>query len=212
MVLLAWPNSLEPSGNMNTDWELRWQSGQTGWDIGAPSPPLCRYVDQIPPERRHLRVLIPGCGNAYEAFYLLEQGFTRITVVDIAPTAIRRLEQRLNEEHPHRCDALQVLCADFFALQGSFDLILEQTFFCAIDPTLRPQYARQIHRLLGPGGTLAGVLFDRDFEGGPPFGGHADEYRALFEPLFWVKTLEPCYNSIPPRAGTEVFFILKKRP
>ncbi|MCS7037470.1 MAG: SAM-dependent methyltransferase, partial [Saprospiraceae bacterium] len=57
---------------------------------------------------------------------------------------------------------------------------------------------------------LAGVLFDRDFEGGPPFGGHAEEYRALFEPLFRIHTLEPCYNSIPPRAGAEVFIILKK--
>lgn len=193
-----------------TDWEARWQTGQTGWDIGQASPPLCRYADQIPPEQRHLRVLIPGCGNAYEAAYLLDQGFRNITVVDIAPTAIRRLEQRLDASYPHWRTRLRALCTDFFALDETFDLILEQTFFCALDPALRPQYAQHMHRLLAPGGTLAGVLFDRDFEGGPPFGGHADEYRALFEPLFDIKTLEPCYNSIPPRAGTEVFVILKK--
>ncbi len=193
-----------------TDWELRWQTGQTGWDIGQASPPLCRYADQILPEQRHLRVLIPGCGNAYEAAYLLDQGFRNITVVDIAPTAIRRLEQRLDASYPHWRTRLRALCTDFFALDETFDLILEQTFFCALDPALRPQYVQHMHRLLAPGGTLAGVLFDRDFEGGPPFGGHADEYRALFEPLFDIKTLEPCYNSIPPRAGTEVFVILKK--
>ncbi len=193
-----------------TDWELRWQTGQTGWDIGQASPPLCRYADQIPPERRHLRVLIPGCGNAYEAAYLLDQGFSNITVVDIAPTAIRRLEQRLDASYPQWRTRLRALCTDFFALDETFDLILEQTFFCALDPALRPQYAQHMHRLLSPGGTLAGVLFDRDFEGGPPFGGHADEYRALFEPLFFIKTLEACYNSIPPRAGTEVFVILKR--
>ncbi len=193
-----------------TDWEKRWQTGQTGWDIGQASPPLCRYADQMPPERRHLRVLIPGCGNAYEAAYLLDQGFSNITVVDIAPTAIRCLEQRLDASYPHWRTRLRALCTDFFALDETFDLILEQTFFCALDPALRPQYAQHMHRLLAPGGTLAGVLFDRDFEGGPPFGGHADEYRALFEPLFDIKTLESCYNSIQPRAGTEVFVILKK--
>ncbi len=192
------------------DWELRWQMGQTGWDIGQPSPPLCRYADQIPPEKRHLRLLIPGCGNAYEASYLLSQGFSNITVVDIAPTAIQRLEQRLDAEHPSWRTRLRPRCIDFFQLDETFDFILEQTFFCALPPVLRPRYAQHMHHLLSSGGTLAGVLFDRDFEGGPPFGGHADEYRALFEPLFHIRTLDPCYNSIPPRAGTEVFVILKK--
>ncbi len=194
-----------------TDWEHRWQTGQTGWDLGAPSPPLCRYADQIPPERRHLRVLIPGCGNAYEATYLLQQGFTDITLVDIAPTAVQRVEQRLDAEYPNWRNHLRVLCADFFDLADTFDLILEQTFFCALDPALRPKYAQHMHRLLAPGGTLAGVLFEREFESEPPFGGNAIEYRALFEPLFLIKTLAPCYNSIAPRAGTEVFFILKKQ-
>ncbi len=196
---------------MSVDWEYRWQTGQTGWDLGMPSPPLCRYVDQIAPSQRpRLRVLIPGCGNAYEASYLLSQGFTNLTVVDIAPTAVQRLIQRLDAEYSQWHQHLRPLCADFFELNETFDLILEQTFFCALEPALRPRYAEQMHRLLAPGGTLAGVLFDRDFEGGPPFGGHAEEYRALFEPLFFIKTLAPCYNSIPPRAGTEVFFILKK--
>ncbi len=197
--------------NMPTDWEIRWQTGQTGWDLGQPSPPLCRYVDQIPPEKRHLRILIPGGGNAYEASYLLAQGFTNITVVDIALTAVQRLQQRLEVEHPSWRASLRALCADFFEVNETFDLVLEQTFFCALDPSLRPAYVRHMHRLLKSGGTLAGVLFNRDFEGGPPFGGNADEYRALFEPFFFVKTLEPCYNSTPPRAGTEVFILLKKR-
>jgi hypothetical protein len=27
------------------DWEKRWQAGQTGWDLGAASPPLIEYAD-----------------------------------------------------------------------------------------------------------------------------------------------------------------------
>ncbi|TNE47896.1 MAG: methyltransferase domain-containing protein [Bacteroidetes bacterium] len=191
-------------------WEIRWRSGQTGWDLGAPSPPLIRYADQVPVEERGQPVLIPGCGNGYEAVYLLQHGFTDITMVDIAPTAVERLKQRLQKAVPNWEEHLQVICGDFFALEGVYSRILEQTFFCALDPVLRPDYARKIHELLVPGGKLAGVLFDKDFDGGPPFSGHAAEYRQLFKPLFSIKTMEPCYNSIEPRAGWEVFMVLVK--
>jgi SAM-dependent methyltransferase len=193
------------------DWEKRWQAGQTGWDLGAASPPLIEYADQIPPEKRDRRVLIPGCGNGYEAIHLLENGFSDVTMVDIAPTAVERLQKRLDGAVPGWQNHLQVLCADFFTLEGPYDLILEQTFFCALEPVQRPDYVQKMHSLLAPGGTLAGVLFDRDFEGGPPFGGHSEEYRALFEPLFEITTLAPCYNSIPPRANAEVFVLLRKK-
>ncbi|MBL7775420.1 MAG: methyltransferase domain-containing protein [Saprospiraceae bacterium] len=193
------------------NWDQRWQANQTGWDLGAASPPLTAYAAQIPPEeRRHLRVLIPGCGNGYEAIFLLENGFGPITMVDIAPTAVERMKARLDTVAPGWPDRLDARCADFFELSGPFDLILEQTFFCALHPSQRPDYIRKMQALLAPGGRLAGVLFDRAFEGGPPFGGSAAEYRALFEPWLEVQTLAPCYNSAAPRAGSEVFFILKK--
>jgi SAM-dependent methyltransferase len=191
-------------------WESRWQHGQTGWDLGAVSPPLAAYVDQLPPESRRWRVLIPGCGNGYEALYLLEKGFQDITMLDIAPSAVEKLRARLDKHFPEWERQMIVRCGDFFEETGPYDLILEQTFFCALDPVLRPDYARQMHMILAPGGRLAGVLFDRDFEGGPPFGGHRAEYSALFSPIFKVKTLEPCYNSASPRAGSEAFLILKR--
>jgi hypothetical protein len=67
-----------------------------------------------------------------------------------------------------------------------------------------------MHALLASGGTLAGVLFNRHFEGGPPFGGSMDEYIRLFRHKFTNITLEPCYNSITPRSGSEAFLIAKK--
>ena len=195
---------------MQIFWEKRWQNGYTGWDLGAVSPPLKAFVDQIPLGNRQLKVLIPGCGNGYEAVYLLENGFTNITMLDIAPTAIKQLGKRLTRNFPGWERHLRLECGDFFQFSGVFDLILEQTFFCALDPSLRPDYASKMRDLLAPGGKLAGVLFDRDFEGGPPFGGHTEEYQALFAPYFHIKTLAPCYNSAKPREGAEVFLILEK--
>lgn len=185
-------------------WNDRYVTQTTGWDLGAVSPPLKAYIDQL--ADKHLRILIPGCGNTYEAAYLLQQGFTNITVLDIAPLLVDELQQQFANE-PH----LKVVEGDFFAHQGEYDLILEQTFFCAIDPALRPAYARQMHQLLAPIGKLVGVLFNREFEAaGPPFGGTADEYDAYFVPLFEPLVFSPCYNSVTPRAGNELFVVLRK--
>lgn len=210
-------------------WDERYLQGHMGWDIGDVSPPLRVYFDQL--ADKQLAILIPGCGNSYEAEYLLKKGFTNITLLDISPVLIGRLRERLPAT-----PALNLLQADFFDHHGprhpsaanppgGYDLIIEQTFFCALDPGLRPAYADQMHRLLRPGGHLAGLLFDRDFGPGgppdppevgrpkanhPPYGGHKPEYQQLFEKKFKLKTLTPCYNSIKPRAGSELFLIAEK--
>lgn len=181
-------------------WNSRYLAGQTGWDLGTPSPPLVAYIDQL--ARKDLAILIPGCGNAHEAAYLLQQGFTNVTVVDLAPALTAAVEKQLAD---YSGKSLRIITGNFFDLTGQYDLVLEQTFFCALEPSLREAYVKQMQALLKPGGRLVGVLFDRDFDGGPPFGGNAAEYRQLFEKAFVLHTLSPCYNSIPPRAGSEVF-------
>ena len=186
----------------STYWDQRYRQAQTGWDVGEVSRPLKEYIDQL--SRKNLRILIPGCGNAYEAMYLLQQGFTDITVIDIAPTLTENLKRQLADFIPV---PLKVLTGDFFTLEGTYDLILEQTFFCALPPVMRPDYVVKMKELLSPAGQLAGVLFNRDFEGGPPFGGSIAEYEALFSPHFNDLRLAPCYNSIEPRKNTEAFLI-----
>ncbi|MCY7349854.1 MAG: TPMT family class I SAM-dependent methyltransferase [Cytophagaceae bacterium] len=188
-----------------TYWESRYQEGQTGWDLGAGSPPLKAYADQL--TDRTLRILIPGCGLGYEAAYLVENGFSDVTVVDLAPSALARLRQQVGETA-----ALNLVQGDFFAHEGQYDLVLEQTFFCAIDPALRPDYARHVHELLKPDGKLVGVLFDVNFEKpGPPFSGSAGEYRRVFEPGFHLEVLETATNSVKPRAGRELFIKFVKK-
>lgn len=190
-------------------WEVRWQRGKTGWDMRQASPPLMEYALQTDVyQRRHMQVLIPGCGNGHEAFVLAEAGFAGLTLLDIAPTAVDSIQEQL-DAHPPLFPA-RVLCTDFFEHQDRYSLILEQTFFCALDPELRPNYVQKMHELLHPGGKLAGVWFDRTFVGGPPFGGNTEEYKTLFAPFFRLHTVAPCYNSIPARAGSEVFMILER--
>lgn len=186
-------------------WRRRWTERETGWDIGYPSTPLKAFIDQL--DERELNILIPGCGNAYEGAYLFEKGFERTTLIDLAPEAVEAARQK----SPH-IPAERYVVGDFFEHEGAYDLILEQTFFCALHPEQRGDYARKMHSLLKPGGILAGVLFEDElFQDHPPYGGYRQNYRPHFEGLFDFLTFERCYNSIPPRANRELFIRLRKR-
>ncbi|WP_293299213.1 methyltransferase domain-containing protein [Pedobacter sp. UBA4863] len=185
-------------------WDQRWQSRQTAWDIGMAAPAITQYMQQYP--NKNAAILIPGCGNAYEAEWLLKNGFTNITLIDIAPKAVEVLKAKF-AGHPE----VKVLLADFFEHQGQYDLMIEQTFFCAIAPAKRKAYAKKASTLLKAKGKIIGLLFNKDFnQPHPPFGGNISEYSAVFEPYFSLKTMHPCTNSITPRAGTEVFINLIK--
>lgn len=182
-------------------WGNRYNTGETGWDIGYPSTPIKEYIDQL--IDKSIKILIPGCGKAYEAEHLFKQGFKNVYLIDLTEQAFEALKKRVPD-----FPADHLIVGDFFEHQGQYDLIIEQTFFCAIDPKLRPKYVQKMKELLKPGGKLVGLLFDAELNTDrPPFGGHKIEYQELFSPYFNIKTLETAYNSIEPRAGGELFVI-----
>lgn len=192
------------SFNLDGDyWSDRYNSGTAFWDLGEVSPPLKNYIDQL--QDKNIRILIPGCGNTYEADYLLKIGFTDITVIDIAAPLVAQLKEKF-KDNPN----IKIILGDFFEHEGAYDLVLEQTFFCAIDPSLRKDYVAKMNDVLAPNGKLVGVLFNRQFEEeGPPFGGTKIEYEPMFKE-FVFRTFEPCYNSFSKRKDSELFINLMK--
>lgn len=184
-------------------WTRRYQNNETSWDVGAPSTPLKEYIDQL--TDKTIKILIPGCGNAYEAQYLFENGFCNVHVMDLSSIPLQNLKKRV-PDFPQS----QLIEGDFFELNDRFDLILEQTMFCAIEPMFRMEYARKTSELLVENGKLVGVIFNRDFEGGPPFGGTIEEYLNYFSIHFRRVEITECYNSIKPRMGNELFLKCEK--
>ena len=185
-------------------WENRYEKEETAWDAGSITTPLKEYIDQI--ENKELKIIIPGAGNGYEFDYFIENGFKNVTVIDIAEQPIKNLKKR----NPEYID--NFIQADFFDLTEKFDLVLEQTFFCALNPELRNRYVAKMHSILNENGKIAGLLFDFPLtEVGPPFGGSEQEYLSLFSEKFIVKKLEKAYNSIKPRKDKELFFIFEKK-
>ncbi|SRR5690606_32038600 len=186
-------------------WTNRYLQNNIPWDAGNITTPIKEYVDQL--TKKELKILIPGVGNGYELQYLYANGFKNVYGLDISEEPIANFKKN-NPDFPED----QLIVDDFFKHDNEYDLIIEQTFFCALNPELRPLYATKMNNLLKENGTLAGVLFSFPLtEQGPPFGGSIEEYRDLFSDNFVFKTLEPCYNSIKPRLNNELFIIFNKK-
>ena len=186
-------------------WDNRYRDDSSAWDVGFISTPLKEYIDQL--QNRELKILIPGCGNSYEAEYLFNHGFKNIFIIDLADTPLENFAKR-NPSFPKA----HLLKGDFFDHKDTYDLIIEQTFFCAINPSLRGAYVDKMHQLLNPNGKLVGLLFDFEFDKeGPPFGGSKSDYIVLFTPYFELKHFKPAYNSIEPRSGKELFILCLRK-
>ena len=180
-------------------WDNRYENKTASWDLSTISLPIKAYIDQL--NNKNASILIMGCGNAHEADYLIEKGFTDITLIDIAPSLVEKLKEKF-AKNPQ----VKIILGDFFELNQPFDLVFEQTLFCAINPNLREKYVQKMKEIVVPKGKIVGVMFNKYFEKeGPPFGGSKEEYVKYFENDFEIKTLEDCYNSVETRKGTEVF-------
>tara|TARA_B100000683_G_scaffold64002_1_gene62437 strand:- start:291 stop:875 length:585 start_codon:yes stop_codon:yes gene_type:complete len=186
-------------------WNNKYVESQTGWDVGEITTPLKEYFEQL--DNKKNKILIPGCGNAYEAEYLFKNKFHSTFILDYSEQALNNFCVRV-PDFPKK----QILNNDFFDVQGKYDIIIEQTFFCAINKNKRRDYFAKMHDLLKAHGKLIGLLFDDILnEDHPPFGGSKSEYKRYFEPYFNIKVFETAYNSINSRRDRELFMILIKK-
>lgn len=161
------------------------------------------------------RALVPGCGRGYDVTELAHE--QRIVYgLDISTTAIKAANERLrdlpNEEC--RCKEHAIFSTEsFFDLDTSkeenlFDFIYDYTFLCALDPSMRGQWADKMVQLLQPGkGELLTLIYPiMELEGGPPFRVSMALYEELLLPR-GVECLElallPSELCHPGRDGSE---------
>lgn len=183
-------------------WSPLYRTGDTRFDKGRIAPPIARMAQagDIPAGR----VLVPGGGRGHDALALAQLGFA-VTLVDIAPEACEAAAaaaRALGVPLEVRCE--DALVETLGARRGTFDAIVEHTFFCAIDPARRPEYVDAVAGLLRPGGVLAGLFFLVGRPGGPPFDATEPEIRGLFSARFALERLRPAPDGFPDRLGREL--------
>ena len=187
-------------------WERRYQNNQTGWDRGTVSPALEQWLEsgQLQPGD----VLVPGCGHGHEIAALIRAG-CEVTAVDIAPTPVQRLQERLQAEGLKA----EVIQADLLQWEPNcaFDAVYEQTCLCALDPAVWTEYAARLWRWLKTDGVLFALFMQTGREGGPPYHCELADMRSLFpqEAWRWLDT-EPL--RVPHRSGLhELGFVMRKK-
>jgi len=156
-------------------WDTRYRSGVTPWDARGVPPQLAAWlVEHASPQR----VLVPGCGHAYEVTAFAERGHDVLAIdfsdaaLEAARIALGPLVDRVRKE-------------DFFHFDFTpFDLVYERAFLCALPRVTWPAWGQRIRELVRPGGALAGFFFFDDNAKGPPFGIAPAALHALLEPAF----------------------------
>jgi hypothetical protein len=93
----------------------------------------------------------------------------------------------------------------------TFDVVIENYFFVALDPALRQETIQRIHSLVKNNGFYAGVFFTRSSQEGPPFGLSEWELRAHVESLFEIKEWIRSPFSHPKRQDMELWVVLQKK-
>lgn len=211
-------------------WDQRFNSGDTPWELNAPSGALFEAVSAMYADERALQgvtVLSPGCGTGADALELARRG-ALVTALDWSPHACARLKERSARLRlPSFLGDVQVVHGDFFASSpNQVELVCEHTFFCAIDPVRRPEYVRAVIRWLQPGGYLIGNFFilpESEISelselslaksgDGPPFATTESELLGLLNSHFDTVTLRPASKGEPGRrAGMEWIGIFRRR-
>jgi SAM-dependent methyltransferase len=134
-----------------------------------------------------MSALVPGCGRAHDALALAEHGFESVVAVDCSPAACDAARAELDASDSPAAARVHVRCVDFFALHSEsrrFDFIWDCTFLCALEPSVRQQWATATRALLAPTGTLLACVFPiGERAGGPPFELSVPLVHGLLEPL-----------------------------
>ncbi len=185
-------------------WEAQYKRDKQGWDLGYVSPPLKAYIDQL--NDKTIRILVPGAGQGWEVKYLYEKGFHNVFYLDFSAEAVNRFKKNCPD---FPCQ--NIINADFFQLNSKYDLVLEQTFLSSFAHSSWEKVAKMMYQILSDKGKYVGLFFNHDFyQDLPPFAAQAETYYTVFEPYFSFRTFKTAYNSIKPRSGREIFFILQK--
>jgi SAM-dependent methyltransferase len=192
---------LDPAGA--EFWDARYRESFMPWDAAGVPGAVQRFLEG---ERDPLRVLIPGCGAAYEARAFAERGHD-VLAIDFSALALERARTFLG-------DWSRVLrFADFFAddLGPSFDLVYERAFLCSLPRLHWQRWAARVAGVMRPGARLIGFFFQRDEEHGPPFGLKAGELERLLAAAFDRIEDAPVKDSIPVFAGGERWQVWRRR-
>ncbi len=205
---------VDPMYSANTDarsadfWNQIYQSQVPAWELEKPHDAFVAILPQLKLSR--CRILVLGAGSGNDAAFFAKQGH-KVTAVDFSEEAVARGRSKYGS-----LENLSFVQSDIFTLPPSmnaqFDVVVEHTCYCAVDPTRRNNLVKVWRQVLTDNGFLLGVFFSYDKNSGPPYGSSEWEIRArlqkTFRNLYWHRW----QKSSPERLGKEFIIYAQKLP
>uniref|UniRef100_A0A8H7TQQ6 Thiol methyltransferase n=1 Tax=Bionectria ochroleuca TaxID=29856 RepID=A0A8H7TQQ6_BIOOC len=187
-------------------WASLWdKSDNLPWDRGFPNPALEDTLVQragtiggpIAQDGWRRKALVPGCGRGVDVLLFASFGYDAYGL-ECSAAAVEACKKEEQENHGrYRVRDEKVgkgkvtfVQGDFFdnawlkeigVLRNGFDVIYDYTFFCALNPELRPKWALRHTELLAslPAGNLICLESPRHKDPlapGPPFASPSEAY------------------------------------
>lgn len=164
------------------------------WNVETPPAVLVELVQSG--KLKPCKAIDLGCGAGNYAIYLAGKGFD-VTGVDISPVAIKHARENALKKGVKCRFLVTDLLGDLHEIDETFDFAYDWELLHHIFPGDRETYAKNVHKLLNPGGKYLSVCFN---EGDRSFGGTGryrktgigtvlyfssiDELIVLFKPYF----------------------------
>ncbi|KDQ64797.1 hypothetical protein JAAARDRAFT_167436 [Jaapia argillacea MUCL 33604] len=199
-----------------TGWDKAWKEQVTPWDAGQVQPPLRDLIQSgeldLP---KSGKALVPGCGRGYDAIFIASSLGLDTLGVDISQTAVDAANELLASSPPTSGKASFEI-VDFFTFSvpetEKFDLVYDYTFFVAILPTMRPDWARQMTGLVKPGGYLITLVFPlHQTDSGPPFPVEPSHYEELLSSDWDRVHNKVPEHGLPSHVGRQQMVVWKRR-
>jgi SAM-dependent methyltransferase len=175
--------------------------GRPPWDTRISPPELMAFIETHPPGR----ALDLGCGTGTNVITLARNGW-HAAGVDFIGKAIQTARQRAREagvEADFRVGDVTQL----EDVQGPFDLVLDMGCLHSLSKEGQQAYARNLERLLAPGGTFLLYAFYITSEAGgqsaPLSVGLSPEDLAVFERFLALKDRK---NGVDLRSRPSAWF------
>jgi hypothetical protein len=176
-------------------WNVRYEAGKMPWDCRGIPQKVKDYIARTKPGR----ILVPGCGSAYEVAAFHAAGWS-VTALDFSPVAVDRAKLLLGTlEH-------LVVSGDFFQHEFGeplFDVVYERAFLAALPHRLWPNYIARMRQLIRPGGYIVGFFVYGKIVAPPPYPMTDLQAEVLLGRDFSLMEDEPMNDSLPAFAGME---------
>jgi thiopurine S-methyltransferase len=194
-------------------WRKRWHEGETGWHLDT----VNRHLDTFWPALAipaGTQVLVPLCGKTMDLLWLAGQGY-RVLGVELSPLGVdaffaeHALTPTITDDaglRHYRCDEIEVLCGDVFALTpaqvAGVGAVYDRAALVALPPELRERYAAHLTAVL-PARIPRLVItseYDQALMSGPPFSVSSAEVERLFGETHRITELG-VFDALPESPG-----------